>query len=198
MSNKKVIFFIGTAGSGKSYIAKQLAALVDADYISSGDIARALPDVQKDLAGGGLYHNDIPILNETFEFITNPRRSECTIVDGVPRNENQVHWLMHFSNTTEYDWLVVYVDAEMGTRMRRILARARDIHDGYETVVKRLSKDLIGMTRVYELCDQVFGDIRVLKLLSEKDGDATVEISAIMDRMHKFISSTEVTLLEDK
>jgi adenylate kinase family enzyme len=193
--NKKVLFFIGTAGSGKSYIAKQLAALVDADYISSGDIARSLPDAQKDLSGGELYHNDTPILNETFEFITNPRRSECTIVDGVPRNENQVHWLMQFSTTTEYDWLIVYVDAEMGIRMRRILARARDVHDGYGTVVKRLSKDLIEMTRVHDLCMQVFGIDRVLKLISEKDGDTASEISAIMDKIHGY---TTETLMEEK
>ena len=196
MSNKKkVLFFVGTAGSGKSYIAKQLAALVDADYVSSGDIARSLPGAQTDLASGGLYHNDTPILNETFEFVTNPRRSECVIIDGVPRNENQVHWLMNFSNTTAYNWLIVYVDAEMGIRMRRILARARDVHDGYETVVKRMSKDLIGMTRVYDLCMQVFGSDRVLKLISEKDGDTTTEISAIMDKMHGY---TTETLMEEK
>jgi adenylate kinase family enzyme len=197
MMNKKVIFFIGTAGSGKSYIAKQLAALVDADYLSSGDIARTLPDAQKDLASGELYHNDTPILNGVFDFITDPRRSDCTIVDGVPRNENQAHWLVNFSNNVECDWLVVYIDAELGTRLRRIVARARDVHDGYDTVIKRLSKDLITMTDVYDTLVNIFGGIRVLKLLSEKDGDTTTEISAIMDRMHKFITSTETNLVEN-
>ena len=195
MNNRKLIFFIGTAGSGKSYIAKQLAALVDADYIASGDIARSLPGAQKDLAAGGLYHDDTPILRGVVDFITDPKRAAGMIIDGVPRNENQVHWLIKFSNENDYDWMIVYVDAHLGTRMRRILARARDVHDGHTTVVKRLSQDLLEMTKVYDLCEAVFTSDRMLRLVSEKDGDTTAEIAAIMDRMHGI---TTETLMEEK
>lgn len=197
MANRKLIFFIGTAGSGKSYIAKQIAALLDADYLASGDIARSLPDAQLDLANGGLYHNDAPILDAVQEFITSPQRSECVIIDGVPRNENQVHWLVKFTNDNVYDWLVVYVDANIGQRMRRILTRARDVHDNQETVIKRLSKDLIEMNKVYDMCHNIFGGISVLKLMSEKDGDTTTEVAEIMHRMHRFVVSEEKTLLEN-
>lgn len=181
---RKLVYFVGTAGSGKSYIAKQLAALVGADYIATGDIARALPDAHQDLSAGKLYHDDAPILQGVVNFITDPCRSACVIVDGVPRNENQVHWLIKFSNETTYDWVIVYVDALLGTRMRRVIARARDIYDGPETVIKRLSQDLLEMTKVYDLCEAVFTEARVLKLMSEKDGDVTAEIAAIMDKMH--------------
>jgi hypothetical protein len=41
----------------------------------------------------------------------------------------------------------------------------------------------------------VFTSDRVLKLMSEKDGDTTAEIAAIMDKMHGL---TTETLMEEK
>jgi predicted kinase len=183
MDRRKVVFFVGTAGSGKSYIAKQLAALVGADYIASGDIARSLPGAYNDLAAGNLYHDDTPILSGTFDFMTNPKRGACVIIDGVPRNENQVNWLAGL-DMTAYDWVIVYVDAAVQTRIKRILARARDVHDNHETVVTRVEKDLLGMSKVYGLCVEKFGINKVLVLASEKDGDVTTEVATIMDKLH--------------
>ena len=174
----RVVFFIGTAGAGKSYISKQIAALLDADWVSSGDIVRAMPDAQEDLEAGRLYKNDQLVIEHTTKFIESSSRN-IVIIDGVPRNLLQIAWVRD-SIWSKMDCFIVYVDAPIDRRLKRIMLRNRDKYDDSEIVLKRVSQDMAVIFDVLNGCLTTFGNGRILSLSSDKDGDVSVEVASIL------------------
>ena len=120
------IVLLGQSNSGKSTLGKVVAERYGIRYISSGDIARSMKDIQlqKDLNSGEMAPEDkmrSMILHEINS------SDKPYILDGFPRFYEQYEWL---NQNIDYD--LVYVSIEVP--YEDILARAmqRSIRDdGY-------------------------------------------------------------------
>lgn len=182
---KRILFVIGPAGSGKTTISKQLASIVGVEFISSGDIVRSLADSHKDLANGDLYYND-DVIMEAINDRINKTTSCVIVVDGVPRTSGQVEWIDR--NMSKYTWNVVYIDAPTVKRIKRLIKRSRDIYDGHEVILKRVSKDEANMIHIRDLCLRTFTHDKVKFLESIIDGDTSSEV----DRLLTLLNMMEV------
>jgi adenylate kinase family enzyme len=183
--NKKVLFVIGPAGSGKTTISKQIASMAGVEFISSGDIVRSLADAHQNLVNGDLYYNDNAIMGEINDQI-NQTSSGVIIIDGVPRTEGQISWIN--KNMSEYSWSVVYITAPRIKRIKRLIKRNRDSYDTHDIILKRISKDDSNMARIRDLCWHVFKPGKVKYVESAIDGDTSSEV----DMLITLLSTMEV------
>lgn len=117
------IVLLGQSNSGKSTIGKVVASRLGIEYISSGDIARSINDVQvqEDLNSGELAPEDI--IRKKLLHKINSCSSEAYILDGFPRFYEQYEWL---HQSTGNDLVYVYVDVPYEDILERAKLRQRD------------------------------------------------------------------------
>lgn len=114
------IALIGRAGSGKSTIGKILAGKLGFTYISTGDIARAMEDIN--LACGGMA--DETSMRRAFKFIINmcEMHGKCQfVIDGMPRTAEQVDFLREVFKEVNF----IEIETAEDIAVRRLLARGR-------------------------------------------------------------------------
>lgn len=98
--NKKVcIILVGGPCSGKSSTGKLTAKKLNAEYISSGDIARKMAE-QSDIIKNSLDHGALAPENKMRKSISNELKrcfieqdKNIVILDGFPRFGRQAEWL---------------------------------------------------------------------------------------------------------
>ena len=100
----KGIVLIGQSNSGKSVLGKAVAKRLGMRYISSGDIARGMEDIQGDLNSGDMAPED-RMRHEVIQNIISCNVSY--ILDGFPRFYDQYIWL---NQTIAHDLMYIYVD----------------------------------------------------------------------------------------
>ena len=115
------IILLGQSNSGKSTLGKVVANKHNIRYISSGDIARSMNDVQvqKDLNAGEMAPEDkmrSMILHEINSYDT------PYILDGFPRFYEQYEWLNQHIN---YDLVYVNIEVPYEDILSRAMQRSR-------------------------------------------------------------------------
>ena len=177
----KCIALIGRAGSGKSTIGKALAKRLGYLYISTGDIARTIPEAE--LLGGFLAPESAMRAAFARRIVEESARGyENFIVDGMPRMADQVKFLCNTFNDVLFTEIVVSKKAAVA----RLKARGR-ADDNDEAIEKRMG-----------IFDQNIGPISSAIIDAGKGGAARaflmygnydfVEIEDLLDLM-----ATEIT-----
>ena len=115
------IVLLGQSNSGKSTLGKVVAHKLGIRYISSGDIARSMKDVQiqKDLNSGEMAPED-----KMREMILREINSCETsyILDGFPRFYEQYEWL---NQHIDYDLVYVNIEVPYEDILSRAMSRSR-------------------------------------------------------------------------
>ena len=114
------IILVGKSNSGKSVLGKAVAEKLGIRYISSGDIARGMNDIQNSLNSGELAPED-RMRHEILHKIMSCDISY--ILDGFPRFYDQYEWL---NQTIAHDMIYVYVDVPDEDIISRAMQRGRD------------------------------------------------------------------------
>lgn len=139
MSERLIYILIGPPASGKGTIAKELAKLVKAEVISTGDLLRKNPEVDQEALGRGEFVSSKFITEVVIEEITG--REGNVILDGFPRNEEQA---MLFDETPIPGTMlasVIGLEAPEEVLISRMKKRAKEegrADDNMETFRKRL------------------------------------------------------------
>ena len=113
------IVLIGQSNSGKSVLGKAVADKLGIRYISSGDIARSMKDVQDSLNAGELAPEDMMRSAILHKIVS------CNIsyiLDGFPRFYDQYEWL---NQTIAHDLVYVYIDVPDEDIISRAKSRNR-------------------------------------------------------------------------
>ena len=115
------IVLLGQSNSGKSTLGKVVAERYGIRYISSGDIARSMKDiqVQKDLNSGEMAPEDkmrSMILHEINS------SDKPYILDGFPRFYEQYEWL---NQNIDYDLVYVSIEVPYEDILARAMRRSR-------------------------------------------------------------------------
>lgn len=115
------IVLLGQSNSGKSTLGKVVAERYGIRYISSGDIARSMKDiqVQKDLNSGEMAPEDkmrSMILHEINS------SDKPYILDGFPRFYEQYEWL---NQNIDYDLVYVSIEVPYEDILARAMQRSR-------------------------------------------------------------------------
>ena len=113
------VVLIGQSNSGKSVIGKAVADKLNMRYISSGDIARDMADIQDDLNSGNLAPEE-RMRDAIAHKIASINMSY--ILDGFPRFYDQYIWL---GQLVAHDLIYVYVDVSDEDILARAILRGR-------------------------------------------------------------------------
>lgn len=120
MSKDLCIVLIGAPCSGKSTIGKEVANRINAQYISSGNIARKMAEMNSDI-NDSLNAGKLAPENEMRSAISYEINNTCNdtiILDGFPRFDEQAKWLYE-----NFDMDIRYVAIE--TPLHTLIDRAR-------------------------------------------------------------------------
>lgn len=124
------IILIGQSNSGKSAIGKVVAERLGIRYISSGDIARSMKDVQDNLNSGEL----APEERMRSEIIRKIAMCDISyILDGFPRFYEQYEWL---NQTVIHDLIYIYIDVPEPDILSRASLRNRCDDGSIEKKIK--------------------------------------------------------------
>lgn len=130
---RKVIAITGIAGSGKSTIANELMRVYDAPVISTGNIARNLPDTTWE--GTGDLSPEDAFKDAFYSTINDNVPDGCTvIVDGIPRRVEQVEYLRELFDKI----VIVKMQVSSTEAKKRLLKRGRK--DDKEDIIKNRLK----------------------------------------------------------
>lgn len=127
---KKVIALIGRAGSGKSTLGRRFAEEHNCKYISTGDLARSMKDLDWQ-ARGDLAPEDLirqMVLDEVAI-----AREDVIILDGMPRIPSQVYFL-----ADHFDVQFVKIVCEPHIAKQRLKDRGR-VDDTDEAIEARMA-----------------------------------------------------------
>lgn len=126
---KRVIALMGRAGSGKSTLGKRIAEELGYKYLSTGDLARTLPDLDWQAKGQFAPEDQIrAMVTQAIAGATEP----VIILDGMPRMRDQVYFLMDL-----YDVSFVCMVIDEDVARARLVKRQRT-DDTYRAIEKRL------------------------------------------------------------
>lgn len=147
--------FTGFPLSGKSFLAKKLAADLGIERISTGDIARSLgmgleSSIQTDDLS---LKYDEEITSRALE-----AAKEGKILDGFPRSMQQIEKLKNYSSKEGFDYKIVFVTENPLVVFDRINERARDsgrAEDKPEIVSGRLKASMAFFHRMKNECDVI-------------------------------------------
>lgn len=114
------VILIGKSNSGKSSIGRDTAVKLDMEYISSGDIARNMTDIQELLNQGQLAPENI-MRDRIFQAIRNCDKN--FILDGFPRFLDQYEWLNQ--SIDDIDFIYVIIEASDEDILYRAEQRGR-------------------------------------------------------------------------
>lgn len=123
------VILIGLTGSGKSTLARRLANTQDYSYISSGDIAREIaemdPIVEADLNKGD-YAPENAIRMEVVAQIENALvRHDGFVLEGFPRRVEQLVIVEQLAARRAFDPVYLHLDVPLLTAIRRLAQRQR-------------------------------------------------------------------------
>lgn len=146
------IILIGQSNSGKSAIGKEVAKKLGIRYISSGDIARSMSDIQDTLNSGGMAPESM-MRKAVFDTITS--KSGSYILDGFPRFTSQYEWLLHTLNwwyncrtsVITHKLIFVYVDVSKRDILSRAKLRGRDDDGSIKRKMKYFEENTLPMFR---------------------------------------------------
>lgn len=130
------IIMKGTTGAGKSTHGQLLAHTLNAGYISTGDIARKLmdPATRESFAKGGLSPNEQQIRQGAQTIMA---AHEIVVIDGAPRNPEQVAWIKDCAGNWDAGVLVIDLKWSDKVLVNRWTDRNRDEFDTLKTFVLR-------------------------------------------------------------
>jgi adenylate kinase family enzyme len=114
------IVLVGQSNSGKSAIGRQVASKFGMRYISSGDIARSMNDIQDSLNSGEMAPED-RMRNAVLRSIASCNMSY--ILDGFPRFYEQYEWLRGAVN---HKLVFIYIYVPINDILKRARLRGRD------------------------------------------------------------------------
>ena len=127
---KRVIALMGRAGSGKSTLGKKVAEELGYKYLSTGDLARTLSDL--DWQAKGQFAPEDQIRAMVCEEITKATEP-VIILDGMPRMADQIYFLMDLCDVS---FICVVVDEEVARA--RLMKRGRT-DDTNKAIEERLA-----------------------------------------------------------
>lgn len=114
---KRVIALMGRAGSGKSTLGKRIAEELGYKYLSTGDLARTLSDLDWQAKGQFAPEDQVrAMVTKAIAEATEP----VIILDGMPRMADQVYFLM---DSYDVSFICVVVDEEVARA--RLMERGR-------------------------------------------------------------------------
>lgn len=114
---KRVIALMGRAGSGKSTLGKRIAEELGYKYLSTGDLARTLSDLDWQAKGQFAPEDQVrAMVTKAIAEATEP----VVILDGMPRMADQVYFLMDLYDVS---FICVVVDEEVARA--RLMERGR-------------------------------------------------------------------------
>lgn len=127
---KRVIALMGRAGSGKSTLGKMVAKELGFKYLSTGDLARTLSDLDWQEKGQFAPEDQIrAMVQKEIRKATEP----VVILDGMPRMADQVYFLI---DLYDIDFICVALDEDKARR--RLMARGR-VDDTDRAIEERLA-----------------------------------------------------------
>lgn len=129
-AHSKVIVMLGAPGAGKGTQARQLSTKFSWPQISTGDILRAMAkvdsplgkEIQKIQSMGKLVSDEI-LLQVVLERISQPDCVHGFILDGYPRTLKQAEQLESIIENQQRDLLIVNIDVDTDTLMKRLTGR---------------------------------------------------------------------------
>lgn len=128
----KGIILIGAPCSGKSEIGKFVAQMLNAKYISSGDIAREIAKVDKttneNLATGKMAQEDL-MRGEMLRILGELEKDDIVILDGFPRFKDQAEWLHNNFQNIEFKYVMVNVPLSQIIDRMSARGRAGDVKE---------------------------------------------------------------------
>jgi len=142
-----MILLMGVAGSGKSTQGHQLADEYGYAYISTGEIFRVLITGRRrnEMLEGRLLSDEevIKVVDKVLELIDT---KEQFILDGFPRTQAQVDWLLEQCRTGRFDTpVVINLEVPEETVRNRLTKRGR-LDDSEEAIAQRY-KEYEAVTR---------------------------------------------------
>ena len=171
------IILIGQSNSGKSVLGKAVADKLGIRYISSGDIARNMADIQDSLNSGEMAPED----RMRREIIQNIALSNVSyILDGFPRFYDQYEW---FSQTMTHDLIYIYVDVPEEDIISRAKSRNRS-DDG--SIYKKMQyfKD-----NTEPMMREILGDEKVFIINNGNDEDINDNISTLTEIVEEHLNA---------
>lgn len=122
----KGIILIGAPCSGKSEIGKFAADMLNAKYISSGDIAREIAKTDRttneNLVKGKMAQEDL-MRSEMYKILSDLNNDNIIVIDGFPRFKDQAKWL--HMNFPEIIFKYIMVNVPLSQIIDRMSARGR-------------------------------------------------------------------------
>lgn len=137
----KVIFIIGGPGSGKGTACEHLIEKYGLSHFSTGDLLRQEMKNQTKIGleitdimnRGDLVPGDVSV-RLLKENIMSLKTDQISLIDGFPRNEDNVHWWQEEAAAYIDVLGVIYLDCEVETMKKRILGRNQGRSDDNEEV----------------------------------------------------------------
>lgn len=153
----KNIIFIAPPSAGKGTYSDILSNNYGYEHISTGELLRK--EVEKNtelgnkistiMSSGTLISDDLVL--EILENRIKEVGNKCIILDGVPRNINQVEPVLRMFNTyTTNDYVVIYLDVTFDKAMKRTLGRVScpKCKKGYNSLIDEFKP------KVDNICDE--------------------------------------------
>ena len=178
------LIIYGPEGSGKGTQANLLSKYYHLPIITSGDLVRAMAEVDKGSIGeacrhaleSGTYVSDEVMFEIWRQKLATQEAKKGFILDGFPRNKHQAEFLLDQIKKNGYGIdRVIYItlsDEEAHRRLkkrnRKLFEGSTELHDSPERITQRLANY---RAREKETLEYFKG----MKLLSEINGKKTVE-----------------------
>lgn len=141
---KRVIALMGRAGSGKSTLGQRLAEEMGFKYLSTGDLARTLPDLDWQAKGEFAPENRIrSMVQAEIRRATEP----VVILDGMPRMADQVYFLMDLYDVS---FVCIVVDEEMARKRLKQRGRTDDTDLAIESRLATYRRNAPGIITTLE------------------------------------------------
>ena len=146
----KTVLLFGAPGSGKGTLGKALGAVPGFVHLACGDVFRNL-DMTTDLgqifvdysSQGLLVPDDatVKLWRVTVDAMVSAHRyrpaSDILVLDGIPRNVEQAHFLSHHVDVQAVFHLVCSDEAIMVDRLRRRALKENRFDDASDDVIRR-------------------------------------------------------------
>lgn len=133
-----MIVLLGVPGSGKSTQGQMLVDRGKVRWISMGEILRSeIDDDRKAAMLAGQLLDDAEVIEALKKHIKNLGDSPELVLDGFPRNTDQVKWLLERKKQGELDLrAVINLTADKSVVEKRLMLRGRE-DDQAETISNR-------------------------------------------------------------
>lgn len=142
-----VIILIGPPGSGKSTQSKLIEQSNNADWVSIGQLLRALnrPELKTQMDKGELLDDDLvnSVLDKHLRGIDSSR---LVVIDGFPRRSSQADWLVDFVNTTGHDLkaiIHIVLDEQEARERLKLRGRSDDNDKSVDVRFEEYKRDVL-------------------------------------------------------